>query len=114
MSQENDRLKSLSDEELELEAQQINPKQWPKGHPVLRELISRKIKRDRTTLELAEAANLEAIEANNNARDSNNIAREANLSALEALRITKQDRTIAIIALIVAIMAIIIPLFLSK
>ena len=107
MLQENDRLKSLSDEELELEAQQINPKQWPKGHPVLRELISRRNAKERKALSLAEAANIEA-------RAANDIARKANISALEALRITKQDRTIAIIALIIAITAIIIPILLSK
>jgi hypothetical protein len=42
VSQEDERLKSLSDFELEIEAQQINPKQWKDGHPVIRELFVRR------------------------------------------------------------------------
>ncbi|MFA4829508.1 MAG: hypothetical protein WC855_11715 [Thermodesulfovibrionales bacterium] len=85
---DNDRIKALSDVDLELEAQRISPKAFP-NHPTLRERESRRLDKER--------------------EDSSN-AREANLLAREALRITRQDRTIAIIAIIIAIASFIVTL----
>jgi hypothetical protein len=99
MSQDDDRIKSLSDEDLELEAQCIDPKAFP-NHKIRRELISRRNAKERATFELAEAANTEA--------------RSANLFARDALKHTKIDRIIAIIAIIIAIASFIVALYPPK
>jgi len=99
MSQDDERIKSLSDVDLELEAQRINIKSFP-NHPVLRERESRRNAKEREALSLAEAANSEA--------------RTANLLAREALRITRHDRIIAIIAILIAIASLIFTAYPPK
>jgi hypothetical protein len=108
MSQESERIKLLSDVDLELEAQQVNPKQFP-NHPVLRERESRHNAKERLALSIAESAKEEARLANVAAREANEITREA-------LRITKHEKMIAIIAAIAAVIAAIsaiVTIFLS-
>lgn len=55
MSQENERIKSLSDVELELEAEHINSKLWRPGHPIRRELHRRRNQKEKENKQTQQA-----------------------------------------------------------
>lgn len=115
------RLKNMSESDIRLALAQ---KRWNKHKIPLaqehlhslessrsEETLVRQVDRELTANDLAKEANLIALAARDDAKEANSIARNANLTALEALRLAQQQRTVAILAAIIAGAAVVFTIW---